>query len=219
MNEKLDDILRLALEIEGLAMLASSNRHELTPELLSLLSEKATMLQATVMQLPAETTEAAETPAKDAAVCCPQSDTNAGVAEAAAFEQQEDAATVEDDADVDMAIVEDDDDEPIMAIVEDDEEEEQSEPAPEKPDEKLEEKLARNRAADIFKAFTINDKFRYVRALFRGSEQEFDDTLATIASMSSFAEAEEYFFEDLCWNPDDPDVEAFMETVKTHFGE
>ena len=81
----------------------------------------------------------------------------------------------------------------------------------------LDERLARERARDIFKAFTLNDKFRYRRELFHGSESEFDDTLAIISEMSSFGEAEEYFYEDLCWDPDNDDVKAFMDTVRRHF--
>lgn len=83
--------------------------------------------------------------------------------------------------------------------------------------ESVEEKLAHQRAADIFKAFTINDKFRFTRELFRGSEGEFRDTLETISGMSGFDEAEEYFYEDLCWDPDNDDVKAFMSIVKSHF--
>lgn len=81
----------------------------------------------------------------------------------------------------------------------------------------LDERLARERARDIYKAFTLNDKFRYRRELFHDSESEFDDTLAIISEMSSFGEAEEYFYEDLCWNPDNDDVKAFMDTVRRHF--
>lgn len=82
---------------------------------------------------------------------------------------------------------------------------------------RLEDKLARDRARDIFKAFTINDKFRFRRELFRNSQEEFDETLYVIAQMSNFDEAEEYFYNDLCWNPDSEDVKEFMDIVKKHF--
>lgn len=82
---------------------------------------------------------------------------------------------------------------------------------------RLEEKLARDRARDIFKAFTINDKFRFRRELFRNSQEEFDETLYVIAQMNNFDEAEEYFYNDLCWNPESEDVKEFMDVVKKHF--
>jgi len=81
----------------------------------------------------------------------------------------------------------------------------------------LEEKLARERARDIFRAFTLNDKFRFRRELFRDSQEEFDETLGVISQMSTIAEAEEYIYDDLCWDPSDENVKAFMEVVTKHF--
>ena len=81
----------------------------------------------------------------------------------------------------------------------------------------LEEKLARERARDIFRAFTLNDKFRFRRELFRNSQEEFDDTLNVISQMSTIAEAEEYIYDDLCWDPANEDVKAFMDVVTKHF--
>ncbi len=75
----------------------------------------------------------------------------------------------------------------------------------------------RERARDIFRAFTLNDKFRFRRELFRNSQDEFDDTLNVISQMSSITEAEEYIYDDLCWDPDNEDVKAFMDVVAKHF--
>ncbi|MDE6170433.1 MAG: hypothetical protein K2F68_04670, partial [Duncaniella sp.] len=58
----------------------------------------------------------------------------------------------------------------------------------------LDERIARDRAKDIFKAFTLNDKFRFRRELFRNSQAEFDDTLGVVSAMTSIEEAEEYFY-------------------------
>lgn len=82
---------------------------------------------------------------------------------------------------------------------------------------RLEDKLSRERAKDIFKAFTLNDKFRFRRELFRDSQDDFDDTLEVISQMNDFAEAEEYFYNDLCWDPDNEVVKEFMDTVRKHF--
>lgn len=81
----------------------------------------------------------------------------------------------------------------------------------------LDERIARDRAKDIFKAFTLNDKFRFRRELFRNSQAEFDDTLGVVSAMTSIEEAEEYFYDDLCWDPSDEHVKAFMEVVAKHF--
>lgn len=81
----------------------------------------------------------------------------------------------------------------------------------------LDEKLARERAADISKAFTLNDKFRFRRDLFRNSEEEFKETLDVIGSMADMDEAEDYFYNDLCWDPEKDEVKEFMAIVAKHF--
>lgn len=81
----------------------------------------------------------------------------------------------------------------------------------------LDEKLSRERASDISKAFTLNDRFRFRRELFRNSDAEFRETIDVIGSMSSMEEAEDYFFNDLCWNPESGDVKDFMSIVAKHF--
>ncbi len=81
----------------------------------------------------------------------------------------------------------------------------------------LDEKLARERAADISKAFTLNDRFRFRRELFRNSDDEFRETLEAIGSMADMDEAEDYFFNDLCWDSSDPVVKEFMAIVAKHF--
>lgn len=82
---------------------------------------------------------------------------------------------------------------------------------------KLEDKLAKANARDINKAFTLNDRFRFRRELFRNVQADFDSTLDVIATMASFEEAEEYFYDDLCWDPENEDVKLFMEIVSKHF--
>lgn len=81
----------------------------------------------------------------------------------------------------------------------------------------LDEKLARQRAKNLFTAFTINDKFRFRRELFRNSQEEFDDALNVISQMSTVEEAEEYAYDDLCLDPDSDDVKAFMDIIIKHF--
>lgn len=90
-------------------------------------------------------------------------------------------------------------------------------PTPSQATVTLDEKLARDRAKDIYKAFTLNDKFRFRRELFRDSQQEFDEALDIIAQMSTIEEAEEYIYDDLCWDPDSEAVKEFMEVVARHF--
>lgn len=82
---------------------------------------------------------------------------------------------------------------------------------------KLDEVLQRNISKDLSKAFTLNDRFRYRRELFGNSEVEMCNTINMIEAMQSFAEAEDYFYGDLEWDKDSPEVADFMTIIKNHF--
>lgn len=79
---------------------------------------------------------------------------------------------------------------------------------------RLDEKLA---SKDISKSISINDKRRFCRELFSNSEVKFRDAIDMIHAMSSYEEAEDYFYNDLCWNVDNDEVKDFMARVQNHF--
>ena len=72
---------------------------------------------------------------------------------------------------------------------------------------------------DLKKMFSINDTFRFRRELFSNSQNDFIDSLNLVTAMKSYSEAEEYFYTDLQWDPENADVEAFMSTIANYFGE
>lgn len=82
---------------------------------------------------------------------------------------------------------------------------------------RLDEALARENSRNIRQAFTLNDKFRFRRELFGNSDTEFTDTLNLVSAMSSLAEAQDYFYGDLEWNPENEEVKAFMDIISAHF--
>lgn len=65
--------------------------------------------------------------------------------------------------------------------------------------------------------FSINDKFRFRRELFSNSNAELVDSLNLIETMDSLSEAEDYFFNDLQWDPDSEDVIDFLRIIKAYF--
>lgn len=81
----------------------------------------------------------------------------------------------------------------------------------------LDEKLQRGMAKNMRSAFSINDSVRFRRELFGNSQAEYNDALDMVQSMHSFGEAEEYFYDDLAWDPTNDDVKDFMEVVRKHF--
>lgn len=65
--------------------------------------------------------------------------------------------------------------------------------------------------------FCLNDRFRFRRALFGGSDAEFNRVLDRVASMSGMEEAEDYIYGTLGLDPDSDDTADFMETIRTYF--
>jgi len=203
----------LAMEVEGLLLLLDAREGEDTSMILELLGEKAMMLQGGIMSLP-----------------FPRERAEAEIEKKIAREEEREAEA-EAKAEVKKAVEEKSENSENSESSENSENSETSEPteSPEAPilrptvgeametPETLDERIARERARDIKKAFTLNDKFRFRRELFHDSQEEFDETLDVISGMSSFAEAEEYFYNDLCWDPVNPEVKAFMEIVSKHF--
>ncbi len=65
--------------------------------------------------------------------------------------------------------------------------------------------------------FSINDKFRFRRELFGGSNPEWLDALALLETMNEMSEASDYLFDDLQWDPESLDVKAFMQILERYY--
>lgn len=65
--------------------------------------------------------------------------------------------------------------------------------------------------------FSINDRYRFKRELFSNSDADFNNTLALVASMEGFDEAEDYFIGELQWDPNRQEVADFLEILKKYF--
>lgn len=215
MNNDMTGLLNLAYEIEGLLLLRINRGDETPSEMKELLAGKAKQLADALAACDAATDACATTTAScDSAVAC-----DAPAAEAvAAVEEQAAEAEVEIPAETAVAVHEEAAaPTPESEIAESTEAEEKAD-ADEAPSGlTLDEKLARERAADISKAFTLNDRFRFCRELFRNSNEEFKETLEVIGSMADMDEAEEYFYNDLCWDSEKEEVREFMAIVAKHF--
>lgn len=221
-NNDMTGLLNLAYEIEGLLMLHINRGDEAAPEMRQLLVDKAARLldglRSESADAPAETDAAAPAP-----VCCEPQPAAPVAASAETADEKAIAASAiveetEDAAGDEPAPAAEPEPAPAPAAVEET-------PAPATVNDTLvtetpltlDERLARERAADISKAFTLNDRFRFRRELFRNSDEEFKETLDVIGSMSGMDEAEDYFFNDLCWDPAKEEVKEFMAIVAKHF--
>lgn len=199
MKNDLTGLLNLAYEIEGLILLQINRGDEAAPEMKDLLVRKArTLLEGLDGPAEAEVMAPAATVAAPAPEVAAEPEPEVTSAEPE-VEDEEIAASVEfeENADADTS----------------------AKPSVEENASKqtVEEKLARERAADITKAFTLNDRFRFRRELFRNSDDEFRETIDVIGTMADMDEAEEYFYNDLCWDPEREEVKEFMAIVAKHF--
>lgn len=82
---------------------------------------------------------------------------------------------------------------------------------------KVDEVLSRHVSKDIYKAFTINDKFRYRKALFGNSAAQYKEALDLISQMNSYDQAADYFLNNYGWNPEDNEVKGFLKILEHHF--
>lgn len=82
---------------------------------------------------------------------------------------------------------------------------------------KVDELLARKESADLRRAFTLNDKFRFRRTLFGGSDARFSAMLDEIEKAPDMRRAEAVILAGL--DSENEDFEDFMNIIKAHFGE
>lgn len=190
-NSNYEQMLALCYELEGLLAL-SLERKETTPDMVvGMIAEKAKRLSVMASMRPVE-------------AVADEADADADAEEEAAavqYEQAEDACMTCQPEPAPVATPQPaDKPEPI----------EKPAPMP----------VAEPKRAEVKEqgfVFTLNDKFRFRRELFGGSDADFADALQVAEAMTSREEVEDYFFNDLCWNPANEDVMAFMDIITARF--
>lgn len=65
--------------------------------------------------------------------------------------------------------------------------------------------------------FSINERFRFRRELFDNSDADFNNTMALVASMENYDEAEDYFINEEGFEPSDPIVKEFLDVIKRYY--
>ncbi len=63
-------------------------------------------------------------------------------------------------------------------------------------------------------AFSLNDRFLYARELFGGDMKMFDSALDFIEGVDDYSIIEDYFFNEMEWDAENPNVQAFMEVLR-----
>lgn len=67
------------------------------------------------------------------------------------------------------------------------------------------------------KRFSLNDKFRFRRELFGGSDADFSEALDNIAAFDNLSDAEDYLYSQLRMDPDDDNVKSLVEVISGYF--
>ena len=75
------------------------------------------------------------------------------------------------------------------------------------------------RQAKLKSSFSLNDRFLYSRELFNGNMKMFDSTLEFIEGIEDFPIIEDYFYNELEWDPENLHVATFMEILRPNFRE
>lgn len=82
---------------------------------------------------------------------------------------------------------------------------------------RLDEVLIKREFSDLDKAITLNDRFRFTRELFGGSDSLFRQTIATLKTIPTLEEAREYLLFDLGFDAQNENVADFLEIIENHY--
>ncbi len=219
-----DKLLNTCLEIEGLLCLIARRGDTIPENIGFLLKSKAEYLYSNMnSMLEEKTTEKTdcELPPLDA-VLPEDTEQDKEIAESVELEEAEDAepfsetVQVPEEAesnDTEIDLMEDTVvmEEPVETV---DTELPQTEPAKTVSDTAAAQTV-RNDTVAV--ELTINDKFRFRRELFANSDVDLAEALQVASQMSSAEELEDYFFNDLCFDPENEVVKDFMRIMTSRF--
>lgn len=215
-NTDIRALLGLTFEIEGLLML-TERRAEMTPaEVSQMLIDKCARLMDGVASLTASADSAQSSiPADEPVVTAPvaepetveeeiRTEENDGIADAAAYEEVADA-DIEPQPEEEI-IAEAVEEVPVQAPV--------SSPvtpiavpsAPEQP-------AAPAKPAKTI-SLTLNDRFRFRRTLFGGSDAMMNEMVTALSAITNPDDIADFITNDLCWSIDDPEVADFLAIVE-----
>ncbi|MDR2138667.1 MAG: hypothetical protein LBP50_03860 [Tannerella sp.] len=89
--------------------------------------------------------------------------------------------------------------------------------AMEKPESRLNETIGKNRLADLKKAFTLNDRFRFCHDLFGKNENLMNQTIAELNTKDSYETSLACLKERFNWNFEDETVAEFVAILEKRF--
>jgi len=77
--------------------------------------------------------------------------------------------------------------------------------------------IEKKKMSDLRKAFSLNDRFRYRKELFAGSEEAMNKAIAILNNKPSFNESVQFLEQKLHWDFSDPTVKDFVKILELRF--
>ena len=77
--------------------------------------------------------------------------------------------------------------------------------------------IEKQKVSDLRKAFSLNDRFRYRKELFNGSEEAMNKVIAILNDKPSFDESIGFLDQKLHWDLNDPTVKDFIKILELRF--
>lgn len=236
-------MIKDAFELEGLLLLADSRGEETSQLLIDAIREKAESLASAAASLEisgADEVEedshlsdfctGGEASGDDSCIVAAEEEETPEEVEESVPESEEEADTPEE-AEKQLAVT--DDEVPLesdgdVMVGNEEEEAVEEEPSGENTTSEdvegdggegitLDEAFIRGKSKDLHSAFSLNDMFRFRRELFGNSAADMSDAIELVSAMSSYQEAEDYFYNDLGWDSGSEEVEEFMTIIRNHF--
>jgi hypothetical protein len=81
----------------------------------------------------------------------------------------------------------------------------------------LNEAIEKKKLSDLRKAFSLNDRFRYRKELFGGSEEAMSKVITILNNKASFKESIAFLEQKLHWDFSDPTVKDFIKILEIRF--
>lgn len=236
-------MIKDAFELEGLLLLADSRGEEASQLLIDAIREKAESLASAAASLEisgggeveedsnlSDFCTGGETSGDDSCIAAAEEEETPEEVEESVPESEEEAATPEEAEEQPVVT----DDEVLLESDGDFMEEQEDEGAVEEEPSgenttsedvagdggegiTLDEAFIRGKSKDLHSAFSLNDMFRFRRELFGNSAADMSDAIELVSAMSSYQEAEDYFYNDLGWDSGSEEVEEFMTIIRNHF--
>ncbi len=227
-------MLEMAIEIEGLLRIIRDGNPG--PEVFTLLKEKSAELAALANQIKnpqesaVDSTDESEEESVEIAEGVPLSELEEESSDESFEESEEEALkdekTESEDESIEDEFIgekEDEDDDIMLAFDVEETDTESKEPEMDKTEEETGNTASHavgfKRDAKLKSLFSLNDRYLYSRELFDGNMKMFDSTLEFIEGIEDFAIIEDYFYNELEWDPENQNVATFMEILRPRFKE